>query len=327
MIEAALAQVAAVSILAEYEAEMRQCRSNLRRDFRRFGQLLGRIQDDKLYLERDPSLTWDSYCEGEWDFSGSRGRQIVIASRAVEISVTEVTVFSTVENERQARRLLHEAKQEPREFLNNEATWPYSYAHTPESELTPEMREIRDEARERYYNPPPIPAPMPMPHVAHNSGNNEWYTPREYVDAAFEVMGAIDLDPASSATANEVVDAATFFTAEDDGLSKEWAGRVWMNPPYAGELIGKFTAKLCEDFNAGEVPEAIVLVNNATETGWFQELASIASAICFPRGRVKFWHPERESAPLQGQAVIYLGPNPGRFKSAFSSFGEVWGKL
>ena len=163
-------------------------------------------------------------------------------------------------------------------------------------------------------------------HVRHNSGNHEWYTPTEFIDAARAVMGSIDLDPASSEIAQKTVRAERFFTAEDDGLKQEWAGNVWMNPPYSQPLIAQFCEKLRESFDSGHVPQAIVLVNNATETGWFRFVASRCSAVCFPDGRVRFLDQNggRKGRPLQGQAMLYCGKQSSRFCETFSDFGLCW---
>jgi phage N-6-adenine-methyltransferase len=187
-------------------------------------------------------------------------------------------------------------------------------------------RELQEAVQdyERNLSAPALPEPDddPIPHVAHNSGNNEWYTPAPYIEAARAVMESIELDPASSDEANAIVGAEQIYTKEDNGLDQPWYGRVWMNPPYATDLIGEFADKLATDFACGDVTEAIVLVNNATETIWFSTLVEQAAAIVFPRGRVRFWQPSGETgAPLQGQALIYLGKQPDKFRSEFAHFG------
>lgn len=160
------------------------------------------------------------------------------------------------------------------------------------------------------------------PHVAFNSGNNEWYTPADIIEDARKVIGTITLDPASSEIANETVKATKFFTAEDDGLIQDWDGEnIWLNPPYSSGLIEKFVDKLL----ASDYTQAIVLVNNATDTEWFSRLAEMAEAIVFPKGRVKFYKPDGTTgAPLQGQAILYFGDGADDFKKVFSKYGRCW---
>ena len=160
-------------------------------------------------------------------------------------------------------------------------------------------------------------------HRAIGTGENEWYTPAEYVELAREVMGGIDLDPASCAQANEVVGAATFYTKEDDGLSKDWAGRLWLNPPYSRDLMPAFVEKLRTSFMDGAVDQAVLVSHNNTDTAWFHTLAGVASAICFPKKRIRFYRDSEIAAPTNGQAFFYLGDDPQKFISTFECVGFV----
>ena len=168
-------------------------------------------------------------------------------------------------------------------------------------------------------------AAVSAPHVSRNSGQNEWYTPAAFVAAARECMGGIDTDPASSEIANGTVGASVFYTVDDDGLSMVWAGRVWMNPPYSQPLIARFCAAVADKYDTDEIDCACVLVNNATETAWFQRLLKSAVGVCFPKGRIRFIDPtgRPSGAPLQGQAIVYMGRDLDAFGAAFRQFGGV----
>jgi len=119
------------------------------------------------------------------------------------------------------------------------------------------------------------------PHVALATGENEWYTPQHIVEKARQVMGEIHCDPASSKQANETIKAKTYYTKDDNGLKKKWEKTVWMNPPYAQPLITQFSETIVSKYNSGEFNQACILVNNATETVWFQDMLLISTAICY----------------------------------------------
>jgi phage N-6-adenine-methyltransferase len=161
--------------------------------------------------------------------------------------------------------------------------------------------------------------------VLHSSDSNEWYTPARYLKAAREAMGGIDLDPASCEAANRNVEAAQFYTAADDGLAQEWHGRVWCNPPYGGETA-RWVAKLIEEFEAGRVPQAILLVNAATDREWFQRLWDFP--VCFTHHRIRFLNPDgvAQDSPTNGSAFVFLAADDDwnqDFAEQFRQFGPV----
>ena len=161
-------------------------------------------------------------------------------------------------------------------------------------------------------------------HRAQGSGENEWYTPKEYIEIARKALAQIDLDPASSEIAQRTVKAKRYFTKEQDGLTKKWERRVWLNPPYSQPAVQQFIEKLVSEVQAKNVTEAVLLTHNYTDTEWFHIAASACALICFTRGRIKFVNAEGEMcAPTQGQAFFYYGKRPQSFKRAFEKIGFI----
>jgi ParB family chromosome partitioning protein len=261
------------------------------------GMALLEIRESRLY--RQSYSTFEDYCKERWGWSRVSADRHIQAAR-----IARLLPIGSVQTESQAREFAV-IKDDP--GLISEVWQSVSSNGHPTAE------KIRDAVA------------LHRPHVSRNSGDNEWYTPDAYLDAARSVLGTIDLDPASSAIANQRVKATTFYTSSNDGLTKHWAGRVWMNPPYSADLIGLFAEKLNKHIAATDVTEAIVLVNNATETVWFNRLVSVACAVAFPASRIRFIDPQGQpsGAPLQGQAVIYAGNKPALFAEQFSPFGWI----
>jgi ParB family chromosome partitioning protein len=150
----------------------------------------------------------------------------------------------------------------------------------------------------------------------------EWYTPSRYIEAARLVLGGIDLDPASSAEANKTVKAASFFSEEDNGLTREWQGRVWLNPPY-GKGTGLFISKLVEEYELGRVTAAVLLINAyGFDSAWFQPLWD--HLLCFTDHRIVFTSPQRGTGgPANANLFAYLGNAEQRFLDVFSEFGHI----
>lgn len=70
---------------------------------------------------------------------------------------------------------------------------------------------------------------------------HDWHSPAEIVEAAWRVMGEIDLDPASSEVANRIIKAKRFYTVKEEALSQPWGSRVWLSPP-----DGRFAPRFVE---------------------------------------------------------------------------------
>lgn len=112
----------------------------------------------------------------------------------------------------------------------------------------------------------------------------EWYTPPGIIEA----LGlTYDLDPCSPPGGLPWIPVAEHYTKEDDGLSHQWQGRVFMNPPY-GRNIGEWMRRFAVHGNG------VALVFARTETEWWHRTVPTLTTACFIRGRLTFVTKSRE---------------------------------
>ena len=133
--------------------------------------------------------------------------------------------------------------------------------------------------------------------VHFSSATDEWATPQALFDELAWLFGGFDLDPCAT---RENAKCARFFTREEDGLSRRWEGKVFLNPPY-GRDIGRWVSKAFEASMEGAL--VVCLLPARTDTRWWQDYAK-RGQVFFLRGRLKFGSAQN-SAPFPSAIVIF----------------------
>ena len=171
----------------------------------------------------------------------------------------------------------------------------------------------------------PAPKPIQNSSVASNlqtltsAKSDEHNTPAFLAIVARSVMGGIDLDPMSNAIANETIRAHRFFAKVDDGLSKPWLGRVWLNPPFS--LADRAVPKLIASYESGDVFEAVLLLKSAVETKRYQLLYDYPFVEL--NKRVNYTAPGNKDGAPFATVLFYLGSNFTRWREVMSVYGRV----
>lgn len=172
----------------------------------------------------------------------------------------------------------------------------------------------------------------------HQANDSNRRTPAHILDAAREVLGEIDLDPASDADAQALVQAKAHFILDEGlgGLEMAWYGRIWLNPP--GGYIklpgvkGRLSSasvwwnKLLTEYQSGRVIEALFLAFTLEAFRTCQKWGKPPQAFsfCVPKARLEFPSSDGSDdakSPPAASAIIYLGPNVERFRAVFGEIG------
>lgn len=134
--------------------------------------------------------------------------------------------------------------------------------------------------------------------VHYASATNEWATPQDFFDKLDDEFH-FTLDPCATP---ENAKCDLYFTQEEDGLSQNWLGTVFMNPPY-GREIGKWVKKAYEESLNGAT--VVCLIPARTDTKyWHEYVIGGGAEVRFIKGRLKFGG-SKNSAPFPSAIVIF----------------------
>ena len=137
---------------------------------------------------------------------------------------------------------------------------------------------------------------------------DERYTPKWIFDT---LNVEFDLDPCSPVGGIKNAPITYYYTAEDNGLSKEWFGNVWVNPPFSNPR--PFMEKLVEHGNG------IGLVR-ISQSQWAKDLWNLCDGVILNDKRLKFDRPDGSSVGIP--AVTFMFAFGKANAEALSNFTE-----
>ena len=134
--------------------------------------------------------------------------------------------------------------------------------------------------------------------VHFSSKTDMWYTPQEFFDK-YDSIYNFETD-VCAVPDNAKCD--NYYTPEVDGLSQDWTGTCWMNPPY-GRTIKQWVKKAYESSLSGTT--VVCLLPARTDTSWWHDYCTKGD-IEFIRGRLRFGGCENP-APFPSAVVVFKG--------------------
>ncbi len=127
-------------------------------------------------------------------------------------------------------------------------------------------------------------------HEKPNKGlTDRWLTPLNLISP----LGKFDLDPCG-----EVFHKTADNIYTEEGLHKDWHGRVWLNPPYSE--VESWLIKLARHGNG------VALVFARMDVKWAHKIIPLTSSVFFPKGRLYFLTPELQRKGNAGAPSMFL---------------------
>jgi DNA N-6-adenine-methyltransferase (Dam). len=122
------------------------------------------------------------------------------------------------------------------------------------------------------------------------SKKDVWQTPEE-LWAPIDTRDEITLDPCAGP--ETMIGQANYRVEKGhNGLTKNWAGVIWLNPPFSNKEA--WLAKAQKEYEHDKIRRAYIVTPDSTDvkSWWHEQLAEFCDWVWFPKGRIDYVNPE-----------------------------------